>query len=282
MPNKKQSARPAESGWLLEVGVLGIAKSLSWMEKTGRSLLEIEHVLRGWGVAGLSRTDYQLIVSKRRKVARAPWADPSFKWDGTTWEEFLSREESKLKRPLTNEEWEGLACDYAGLNDDEPGLYESEDVSGAIEQDELTKKDKGSPVRGGKPRPSLERWRMDKGTALIINATSGLDSDQKKKLRRIKASSRALGDLLEVLSGKLSALPKKYSPEEEKALGKNGRKQLAKIHRVSVYGPGRWFLKLAKARLSKSRKKVIRKKAEKIALKLRELNALRKKWGVRK
>lgn len=278
MPNKKQSARPAESGWLLEVGVLGVAKSLLWMEKTGRSLLEIEHVLRGWRVDGLSEKEHKILLSKRRSVAPEPWADSDFKWDGTTWREFLSREESKLKRPLTRQEWENLADDYSRLNDKEPGLYESEDVAGAIEEDQLTKKDKGS--KGGKPRPSLERWRMDKRTALIIIATSGLDSDQQKKRRRIKASSRALGDLLEVLSGKLSALPKKYSPEEEKALGKNGRKQLAKIHRVSVYGPGRWFLKLAKARLSKSRKKRILKIEEKLALKARQLRALRKKWGV--
>lgn len=278
MPNKKQSARPAESGWLLEVGVLGVAKSLLWMEKTGRSLLEIEHVLRGWRVDGLSEKEHKILLSKRRSVAPEPWADSDFKWDGTTWREFLSREESKLKRPRTRQEWENLADDYSRLNDKEPGLYESEDVAGAIEEDQLTKKDKGS--KGGKPRPSLERWRMDKRTALIIIATSGLDSDQQKKRRRIKASSRALGDLLEVLSGKLSALPKKYSPEEEKALGKNGRKQLAKIHRVSVYGPGRWFLKLAKARLSKSRKKRILKIEEKLALKARQLRALRKKWGV--
>ena len=278
MPNKKQSARPAESGWLLEIGVLGVAKSLLWMEKTGRSLLEIEQVLRGWRVDGLSEKEHKLVLSKRRSVAPEPWADSDFKWDGTTWREFLSREESKLKRALTKQEWENLADDYSRLNDKEPGLYESEDVAGAIEEDQLTKKDKGS--KGGKPRPSLERWRMDKRTALIIIATSGLDSDQQKKLRRIKASSRALGDLLDVLSGKLSALPKKYSPEEEKALGKNGRKQLAKIHRVSVYGPGRWFLKLAKARLSKSRKKRILKIEEKLALKARQLRALRKEWGV--
>lgn len=278
MPNKKQSARPAESGWLLEIGVLGVAKSLLWMEKTGRSLLEIEHVLRGWSVAGLSRKDYQLIVSKRRKVAREPWANPDFKWDGTTWEEFLSREESKLKRPLTKEEREGLAEDYSHLNENEPGLYESEDVSGAIEEDELTKKDKGT--KGGKPRPSLERWRMDKGTAQIINATSGLDSDQQKKLRRIKANSRVLGDLLDVLSGKLPALPKKYPSDVEKCLGKNGRKQLAKILRISVYGPGRWFVKLAKARIKKSRKKEILKREQKVAHKVRQIKALRKKWGV--
>jgi hypothetical protein len=278
MPNKKQSARPAESRWLLEIGVLGVAKSLLWMEKTGRSLLEIEHILRGWSVAGLSQKDYQLIVSKRRKVAREPWANPDFKWEGTTWEEFLSREESKLKRTLTEEEWEGLACDYAGLNDDLPGLCESEDVSETIEEDELTKKAKGA--KGGKPRPSLKRWMMDKGTAQVINATSGLDSDQQKKLRRIKANSRALGDLLEVLSGKLPALPKKYPSEVEKCLGKNGRKQLAKILRISVYGPGRWFVRLAKARIKKSRKKEILKREQKLAHKVRQLKALRKKWGV--
>ena len=282
MPNKKQSARPAESGWLLEIGVLGVAKSLSWMEKTGLTLLEMEHLLRCWGVAGLSREHYRELVSKRMNVAPEPWKDSSSEWDGSTWDEFYSREESKLKRKLTRDEWEKVAIEHYELTNDLEGQWLAEEVSISIEEDGKLKKDKGSPVRGGKPRPSLERWRMDKRTALIIIATSGLDSDQQRKLRRIKASSRALGDLLEVLSGKLSALPKKYSPEEEKALGKNGRKQLAKIHRVSVYGPGRWFLKLAKARLSKSRKKVIRKKAEKIALKLRELNALRKKWGVRK
>ncbi len=278
MPNKKQSARPAESGWLLEIGVLGVAKSLLWMEKTGRSLLEIEHVLRGWSVAGLSRKDYQLIVSKRRKVAREPWANPDFKWDGTTWEEFLSREESKLKRPLTKEEWESLAEDYSQLNENEPGLQEFDSIWGAIEEDELTKKEKGA--KGGKPRPSLERWRMDKGTAQIINATSGLDSDQQKKLRRIKANSRALGDLLDVLSGKLPALPKKYPSEVETCLGKNGRKQLARILRISVYGPGRWFVKLAKARIKKSRKKEILKREQKLVLKVRQLKALRKKWGI--
>jgi hypothetical protein len=262
----------------MEIGVLGVAKSLLWMEKTGKSLLEIEHVLRGRGVVGLPKPDYQLIVSKRRIVAPAPWTDPSFKLDDTTWGEFLSREESKLKRPLTDEEWESLACDYAGLNCEVPGLNELEDVYSSIEEDELTKKDKGT--KGGKPRPSLERWRMDKGTALIINARSGLDSDQQKKLRRIRAHSRALGDLLDVLSGKLSALPKKYPPDVERFLGVNGRKQLAKILRVSIDGPGRWFVKLAKARIKKSRKKEILKREQKIALKVRQLKALRKKWGV--
>jgi hypothetical protein len=281
MTSKRKSVRPAESGWLLEIGVLGVAKSLLWMEKTGRSLLEIEHILRAWGVpVGLSLEDYQMIVSKRRKVARAPWANSDFEWDATTWEEFLSREESKLKRTLTGEEWENLAQDYSHLNDKEPGLYEREDVSSAIEEDELTKKRKGT--KGGKPRASLERWTMDKRTALIINATSGLDSDQRKKLRKIKASSRVLGDLLEVLSGKLAALPKKYPSEVEKSLGKNGRKQLAKILRISVYGPGRWFRKLLKARLRKSRLKVILKREQELALKERQLKALRKKWGVRR
>jgi hypothetical protein len=279
MPKKKQSARPAESGWLMEVGVLGVAKSLLWMEKTGRPLLEIEHVLRGWGVAGLSRKDYQLIVSKRRKITREPWANDSFKASDATWEQFLAGKESKLKRSLKADEWEDLAQDYFTLNV-EPGSDESDLLSQAIEEDELIKKEKGSSIKGGKARTSLKRWRMDKGTALIINATSGLDSDQQKKLRRIKASSRALGDLLDVLSGKLSALPKKYPSDVERFLGKNGRKQLAKILRVSNYGPGRWFQKLSKARLRKSRHKLILKREQELALKAGQLRALRKKWGV--
>ena len=89
-----------------------------------------------------------------------------------------------------------------------------------------------------------------------------------------------MGDLLDVLSGKLPALPKKYPSEVEKCLGKNGRKQLAKILRISVYGPGRWFVKLAKARIKKSRKKEILKREQKVAHKVRQIKALRKKWGV--
>jgi hypothetical protein len=277
MPKKKKSTRPAESGWLLEIGVLGVAKSLLWMEKTGVSLLEIEHILRRWGVAGLSRKDYQLIVSKRRMIAREPWTKVGFKRNEATWEQFLVSKESELKRSLTADEWGDLAYEYEMLKV-EPGDDEFDLLLQAIEEDELTKDRKGT--KGGKPRPSLERWRMDKGTALIINATSGLDSDQQKKLRRIKASSRALGDLLDVLSGKLLALPKKYPPDVERFLGKNGRKQLAKILRVSNYGPGRWFQKLSKARLRKSHHKLILKREQELALKAGQLRALRKKWGV--
>jgi len=277
MLKKKKSTRPAESGWLLEIGVLGVAKSLLWMEKTGVSLLEIEHILRRWGVAGLSRKDYQLIVSKRRMIAREPWTKVGFKRNEATWEQFLVSKESELKRSLTADEWGDLAYEYEMLKV-EPGDDEFDLLLQAIEEDELTKDRKGT--KGGKPRPSLERWRMDKGTALIINATSGLDSDQQKKLRRIKASSRALGDLLDVLSGKLLALPKKYPPDVERFLGKNGRKQLAKILRVSNYGPGRWFQKLSKARLRKSRHRLILKREQELALKAGQLRALRKKWGV--
>ena len=54
MPNKKQSARPAESGWLLEVGVIGIDKTLKLIRLSGRPLLEVECLFRGWSGEGLS------------------------------------------------------------------------------------------------------------------------------------------------------------------------------------------------------------------------------------
>lgn len=57
MPNKKQSARPAESGWLLEVGVIGIDKTLKLIRLSKRPLLEIEYLFRPWSGDGLSFAD---------------------------------------------------------------------------------------------------------------------------------------------------------------------------------------------------------------------------------
>ncbi len=57
MPKKKKSARPAESGWLLEVGVIGVDKTLKLMVLLGWSLLEVEQVLRPWCFKGVTYAD---------------------------------------------------------------------------------------------------------------------------------------------------------------------------------------------------------------------------------
>lgn len=75
MPNKKQSARPAESGWLLEVGVIGIDKTLKLIRLSGRTLLEIEHLFRPWSCEGLSWKEKQSLPW--RFIERAPFEDDS-------------------------------------------------------------------------------------------------------------------------------------------------------------------------------------------------------------
>ena len=46
MPNKKQSARPAEAGWLLEAGVIGIDKTLKLIKLSKWTLVELEILVR--------------------------------------------------------------------------------------------------------------------------------------------------------------------------------------------------------------------------------------------
>lgn len=75
MPNKKQSARPAESGWLLEVGVIGIDKTLKLIRLSGKTLLEIEHLFRPWSGEGLSWKEKQSLPW--RFIERAPFEDDS-------------------------------------------------------------------------------------------------------------------------------------------------------------------------------------------------------------
>lgn len=75
MPNKKQSARPAESRWLLEVGVIGIDKTLKLIRLSGKTLLEIEHLFRPWSGEGLSWKEKQSLPW--RFIERAPFEDDS-------------------------------------------------------------------------------------------------------------------------------------------------------------------------------------------------------------
>jgi hypothetical protein len=75
MPKKKQSARPAGAGWLLEVGVIGIDKTLKLVRLTQRPLLELEHLFRPWSGEGLSWTEKQSLPW--RFIERAPFESDS-------------------------------------------------------------------------------------------------------------------------------------------------------------------------------------------------------------
>ena len=54
MATKKQSTRSEDSGWLLEIGVIGIDKTLKLVRLTHLSPLELETLLRPWSNEGLS------------------------------------------------------------------------------------------------------------------------------------------------------------------------------------------------------------------------------------
>ena len=80
MPNKKQSARPAESGWLLEAGVIGIDKTLKFIKLSKWTLVELEILVRAH--ERLENTDAPLrealpvaIASIKCTMARRAWDD---------------------------------------------------------------------------------------------------------------------------------------------------------------------------------------------------------------
>jgi hypothetical protein len=73
MTKNEKSAKSLSSGWLLEVGVIGIAKTLKLLEITGWSLLEVEQILRPWCIKGVNAED----------KARLPWLEiPPAPWEG--------------------------------------------------------------------------------------------------------------------------------------------------------------------------------------------------------
>lgn len=57
MATKKQSTRSEDSGWLLEIGVIGIDKTLKIIRQTHLSPLDLESLLRPWSNTGLSVQD---------------------------------------------------------------------------------------------------------------------------------------------------------------------------------------------------------------------------------
>lgn len=75
MPKRKETATPAESGWLLEVGVIGIDKTLKLIRLSERPLLEIEHLFRPWGGNGLSFADKKSLPW--RFIERSPFESDS-------------------------------------------------------------------------------------------------------------------------------------------------------------------------------------------------------------
>lgn len=197
MPRRKETARPAEAGWLLEVGALGIDKTLKLMRWGRWTLLEVEWLLRGV-------RDYPKTIRKKEVPALSadlrkllPWADipacpvndPRGMW-GLSFGLMLGFEEEAVRR------------------------------KGA--------KDKSRPSNSPYRRP-LHSWRLSTEDALLVAspAVEGkirahydpghLDQGRGK---RIKACSVLLSDALQVLAGRRRSLRSCYSAEIESTLRK--------------------------------------------------------------
>ncbi len=86
MAIKKESKKSADAGWLLEVGVIGIDKTLLFVKRGRKTLLEIEQILRNY------ESPDGVDVKKRKsigfwfKIAELDYSDEDvfFEW----WEEF--------------------------------------------------------------------------------------------------------------------------------------------------------------------------------------------------
>jgi hypothetical protein len=209
MPNKKQSARSAESGWLLGVGVMGINKTLQLLRKgfPKFELIQVERLLRNY--------------TKVKRGSNLPYlihaAIPPY--------------ESMCVDLITDTPGIPKQLTIPG------GFDEFDEMAGLINKDERKKRVKGAGPYGSSRAP-LDRWILDDATAgLILDGPRG-DSDKGRRLKTIKAHSLLLKDVVEVISGRKKSLPKRYPKEIEKELRGNARRELEEILHISLSVPG--------------------------------------------
>ncbi len=228
-----------KDNWLLEVGVLGVDKTRLWMKKTGRTLLELEHILRRLGVDTIKYGEKQNLPY--RNIPPSP----------------------------------------LGISG---GHDEYMDMRLALEDDEDKKKDKGK--KDGKARASLSRWLMDAKTLnIILNGST--DSDDKKRISKIKAASQILGDALCIINKQIKRIPPRYPKSIEKYLDKNARSKIMLILKLDKE------THMRRSARYKHHQEVYEKQLEDIQKQMETLNfkrlntisrlnqykAVRKKWG---
>jgi hypothetical protein len=260
MPNKKQSARPAESGWLLEVGVIGIDKTLKLIKLSKWTLVELEILFRQHSIKPVEgeTTDPQ-------KKAGLPW----FPIDEAHRTEF---EPDLILYPIEGRE------DYQRC---------LERFFKCLVSESESKRRKGrGPTSDRQP---LYRWLMNADTLnLIVKGPEGVEV-RSKRLKKIKAYCLLLADAVKVIRGERSTMPTTY-PESVKAgmgrkdFSKNLRK-VGKIIELSLLIPKQRDEALALA-IARTEQRIREKEAELKVLHfqtrhLRQLEAGRKKVGKR-
>ena len=274
MPNKKQSARPAESGWLLEVGVIGIDKTLKLVLLLDQTLLGAEMLLRNEYAPGANRSSLPLVAIPEPNWSKRNSPIPVLPDD---WGKCLSLASKRKGRKLTDDEYYDLLQDWDASRNDYPGRDESERFNSALEDFELRQKKKGKGTKG-KHRPSLAKWMMSAETFKLFRS-GPLDNDtERPKKDRIIAHSRALGDALKVISRKLRALPSRYPKTIERHLKGGARETLREIIKHSLELP-----KVRKKRMTLRGKEqelvALDKKRALLVAEIKEIKGLWEKMG---
>ena len=213
----------SDSKWLLEVGVIGIDKTLKILKLHKISLLELEQILR----------QHNSVEVSYKEKAKLPWREiqtPDWekKWERLSeehrapYKEYLDAttrivgmyESKKVKQDgyiLDEGDWpdseksSGLFLDYKKngyiiYKGDWPGSEESSSLWADFRKDELSKKRKGrGPTSERKP---LSKWILNADILKLFRAGI-LDNDtERKKLDRIKTHSMVLGNALDVIESK--------------------------------------------------------------------------------
>jgi hypothetical protein len=271
MPNKKQSARPADSGWLLEVGVIGIDKTLKLVRLLDETLLGAEMLLRNEGALGVNKRSLPMLVIPEPKWSKRNCPPPVLPED---WGKCLSMASKKEGRELTDDEYYDLVQDWDASRNDYPGRDESDLFNSALEHFELRQKKKGKGPKS-KHRPSLSKWMMSAKTFKLFRSGPLENDTERPKKVRIIAHSRALGDALKVISGKLRALPSRYPKAIERHLQGGARETLSEIIKHSLELP-----KIRKKRMTlRSKEQELVELDKKRALLVAEIKEIRGLWG---
>ncbi len=253
MPSKKQSARPAESGWLLEVGVIGIDKTLKLVLLSKWTLVELELFFRKMSLKSvLGRT------TRHDEKKALPWLR-------------INAEPGQMEGELISHPIEGQE-DYQRC---------IERLIKCLVSDEESKRKKGrGPTSDRQP---LHRWLMDAETLdLITKGPEGVEV-LSKRLKKIKAYCVVLADAVEVICGEKRSMPTSYPFEVSRWVSRQDLGKVRKIIELSLSIPKKRDEALALA-INKTDQRIREKESELMSLRfqsmhLRQIESLRKKVG---
>ncbi len=211
--------------------MIGINKTLTLLREQGEGLLRVEQLLRNKHVPGVDKKSLPYL-----RIPEPRWMEERYPLRlKVSWKQCLSGATKKMGRNLTEEEYYDLYQDWY----DEgraPGDFESGLFDQGLEGFELRQKGKGKGPKS-RHRPSLDKWMMSAETFKLFRS-GPLDNDtERPKKERIIAHSRALGDALKVISGKLRALPSRYPKTIERHLKGGARESLGEIIKHSLELP---------------------------------------------